>query len=41
MLEGLTNEEKEDKLVEMVSNGLLTVDKALVIAIKEGLTTES
>lgn len=38
MLEGLTNDEKEDRLVELVSNGELSADKALIISAKEGLT---
>ena len=37
LLEGLTNEEKEDKLIDLVGEGELTADKALIIAIKEGL----
>jgi len=41
MLVGLTSEEKEDKLVDLVSDGTLSADKALVIAIKEGLIIES
>ncbi|MHA1469139.1 MAG: hypothetical protein ACTSSP_01110 [Candidatus Asgardarchaeia archaeon] len=34
---GLTTEEKEDKLVEMVSAGELSADQALILAIKESL----
>ena len=41
LLEGLTNEEKEDKLIDLVSEGELTADKALIIAIKEGLHIET
>ena len=37
LFEGLTLEEKEDKLVEMVSSGELTADQALILAIKESL----
>jgi len=41
MLEGLTNIEKEDKLVELVSLGILSADKALAVAIRAGLILES
>ncbi len=41
MLEGLTNDQKEDKLVELVSDGEISADKALVIASREGLDVGS
>ena len=38
LLEGLSNEEKEDNLVELVTNREITVDQALVLSIREGLS---
>ena len=37
ILEGLTNIEKEDKLIDLVAIGELAADRALKIAIHEGL----
>ncbi len=39
LLEGMTDAEKEDKIVEWASEGVISADVALVIAIKEGLIT--
>jgi len=39
VLAGLTNVEKEDKIVDLVSKGELSTDKALVLSIKEGLAS--
>jgi len=39
VLEGLSNEAKGDKLVDLVSDGSMSSDVALILSIKEGLTT--
>jgi len=36
-MNGLTSEEKEDKLVELVSNGEISAEIALALSIKEGI----
>jgi len=41
LLEGLTQEEKEDFLVDLVSSGEISADKALAIAVGEGLVPGS